>query len=149
METNENYIEPATPAPRLELTHSAMVDLLEARKWAHLIAIIGFIGLGLVVIVGLLAGVLFSTLMGGSDLPFSAGIIGLIYVGMAVVYIFPLLYLYRFAKSAQKAVLYQNSNELNVAIKNLRSHYQYMGILMLVIIAIYFLVIVVSSMNLF
>jgi Na+/H+ antiporter NhaB len=109
MESNENYAEPSIPTPKLELTHGAMIDLLEARKWANLVAIVGFIGLGIIVVAGLLAGVLFSAMLGDrGSFPFPIGIMGFFYVGMALIYFFPLLYLYRFAKSAQKAVVYQD-----------------------------------------
>jgi hypothetical protein len=142
METNESFSEPNAPAPStppaLELSNAAMVDLLEARKWAKFISIVAFIGLGIMVIAGLVIGVFLGTFLGdAAGLPFPGGVLGIFYVGMAIVYFFPILYLYRFANSAGKAVLYRNPDELSVAIKNLRSHYQYLGIVMLILLGVY------------
>ena len=66
----------------LVITTQSKNYLLYAAKWAGFLSIIGFISLGLMILGGLFIGI-----AGGSS---QFGIIGFIYLGMAVIYFFPI-----------------------------------------------------------
>ena len=116
--------------------------LLETAKWAKLIAIVGFVSLGLMVIMGLFMGTIMGTLAAMS--PEAAEISGLgggffaiLYIGMALIYFFPIKYLYDFSSKVKKAIQITDQNLFNEAMMKLKSHYKFIGILMLIMIILY------------
>jgi MFS family permease len=125
---------------QLIVSPAASVYLDEARKWGKFLAIMGFCFVGLMLIIGLFAGTIFSYMGPEHQMPFPGFIFGIIYVGMALVYFFPVLYLLRFTNHLKKALLSRSSHELDSAFENLKSHYKYIGIFMIVLIGIYVLI---------
>ncbi|UII32309.1 DUF5362 family protein [Fulvivirga ulvae] len=121
---------------------SEMAGYLDvAGKWGKFIAILGFIGTGFMVLAGLLSGTVLSSMGQDTGMPIPGFAFGLIYVVMAVLYFFPLYYLFNFSSNIRNAVRSGNNHQLTVAFKNLKSHYQFIGILMVVLIGIYVLAI--------
>jgi len=104
----------------LVITTSSKNYLLYAAKWAGFLSIIGFISLGLMILAGLGLGI-----AGGSS---QFGIIGFIYLGMAVIYFFPIYYLYLFAQKIKKAVNSTNQSDLEGGFENLKSCFKFLGI---------------------
>ncbi len=93
---------------------------------------------------GLIFGVVFSFI--GDDMmptPFPLGIFGFLYLIIAAVYFFPVFYLYKFATKAYEAVIGYNSNTLEVAVLNLKSYFKFIGILIIVMLSLYFVGIIV------
>ena len=122
----------------IELTAEAISYLDEIRKWSNLFSIIGFIGIGLLVIFGIFAGSLFSSLgYPYSSSNFPSVIIGVIYIVMAVIYIFPVYYLYKFSVFCKQAISQKDNETMTSAFKNLKSHFKFMGIMMIIILSIY------------
>ena len=116
--------------------------LLETAKWAKLIAIVGFVSLGLMVIMGLFMGTIMGTL--AAMTPEAAEISGLgggflaiFYIGMALIYFVPIKYLYDFSSKVKKAIQITDQNLFNEAMMKLKSHYKFIGILMLIMIILY------------
>ncbi len=64
---------------------------------------------------------------------------GLIYFVFALIYLWPILNLYRFSDKSKKALAIRSNSELELAFKNLKNHYQFMGIFAIVMIVSYFL----------
>ncbi len=122
--------------------------LKETAKWAKFLSILGFVMIGLFVLIGLFAGSFVATLMnsGGVDMPigFSGGFFTILYVCMGLLYFMPCLYLYRFATKMQKALANDNQTESTEAFMNLKSLYKFMGILMVIILGFYALMLVIS-----
>ncbi|WP_162183657.1 DUF5362 family protein [Wocania ichthyoenteri] len=77
---------------------------------------------------------------------FSMGYFGLIYVVMALIYFFPIYYLFNFSRKMKSALSTANKDDFKSAFTNLKSHYKYMGIFTIVIISIYVLIIVGSML---
>jgi len=133
METN--YTE---QSPKIELLQETIQNLNETRKWTNFLSIMGFIFIGLMILIAFAISSMMSTMPnGGSAYPFSGTVLGFVYLIIAFIYFFPILYLYRFSKYTKKALETQNSNDLNEAFKNLKSHYRFMGIITIVMIALY------------
>jgi Family of unknown function (DUF5362) len=112
--------------------------LTEAAKWSKFLAIIGFISCGLMLIIGIATASIFS---GNASSGVFAGMGGLVmssfYFVFAIVYFFPCLYLLRFASKMQVALRRNDQQELNNSFANLKSCFRFMGILTIVVIALY------------
>jgi hypothetical protein len=131
---------------KIELGTDTLKHLNTARKWAMFLAIISFILVGLVSIIGLIAGTFLKTFSGGEK---SLGVPdSLVYVpliAMAVIYFFPVLFLFRFSKFSHKAILTYDKVMLHRAIKNLKYYFAYIGILIIVIFTLYIIVLIVAG----
>jgi len=140
MET-ENIVDAGASFQNSQLVVSPAASgyLNETGKWGKFLAILGFCFIGLFVIIGLFAGTIFSTLGQSQEMPVPGFVFGLIYVVMGLVYFFPVLYLLKFTNHLRRALISKNSQELDAAFENLKSHYKYIGILMIIVLAIYVL----------
>jgi hypothetical protein len=121
----------------VEFSHDSLRHLEEARKWAMFIAILGFIGVGIMVLVALFSGSAMAFL--GDDFVSPAlGIgIGILYLLIAVLYFFPVYYLFNFSSKAKKAVKESDSKSLTESMKFLKSHYKFLGIMAIVMLVLY------------
>lgn len=111
------------------------------KKWTYFISIIGFVGVGFMVLAGLLMGIIFSVIdvfSGVPDVPdFPFGILGFIYIIMAVIYFFPVYYLYKFSQDLGYGLRLMDEVRINSAFRFLKKHFKFIGILIIVLIAIY------------
>jgi Family of unknown function (DUF5362) len=133
----------------LQLDINAKTHLKETAKWAKLLAIIGMIIMGFVVLLGIVMMVSISSLSSLSpELGMMGGMmgvgVGLFYIAMAVLYIYPIWKLYQFADLSKKALMSEDSDLLRQAFEAQKSMYKFWGILMIVLLAIYALIFVVS-----
>jgi hypothetical protein len=129
----------------MKLNVSAKAFLKEAAKWAYFLSILGFIGIGFIVLAALFAGNLFAFMgnmnpemgkfgsMGGS-------FITVLYLMLAALYFFPIYYLNKFATNAKIALRDNDSESLSASLEYLKSHYKFIGILTLVILGMYLFV---------
>ncbi len=129
----------------MRITDRMKSMIAEIAKWAKLLSIIGFIGIGLMVIAGLFAGSMLASMssMGGGP-AMGGGFFTVIYLLVAALYFFPILYLYQFATGAQKALASGSESDIEMAFDSLRKHYRFLGILMIVILSIYALAFVIG-----
>ncbi len=131
----------------LQLNESAKGFLKESAKWAYFLSILGYIGIGLIVLAAIFAGALFAFIgnlsremnhigsMGGS-------LITALYLLIAAFYFFPVYYLNKFASNAKVALRDNDSKSLAASFEYLKSHYKFIGIMSLVILCLYALIIV-------
>lgn len=128
----------------LSLSNNILGMLKETTNWTYFLSIIGFIGIGLM----LLVGIVMSAVMGSmsnefnpyQSIGFSPAYIGLIYVIMAAFYFFPVLYLFNFSRKMKAALRTKSNDDLTAAFSNLKSHYKFLGIFTIVVISIYVLI---------
>jgi hypothetical protein len=131
---------------KIELGPDTLKHLNTARKWAMFLAIISFILLGLVSIIGLLAGTFLKTFSGGEkNLGIPDSLVYIPLIAMGVIYFFPVLFLFRFSKFSHKAILTFDKVMLHRAIKNLKYYFAYIGILIIVIVSLYIVVLIVAG----
>jgi len=64
---------------------------------------------------------------------------GLMYVLIGLLYFFPVYYLFKFSSKVRTALMTKNTQELETAFENLKSHYKFIGILMIITLSIYVL----------
>ena len=130
----------------IEIGEETLKHFNTTRKWAMFLAILGFIFIGLMLLIGVLAGTFLSAFNSGAG---SSGIpsylILIIILLMAAVYFFPVLYLFRFSKHTAHAIQNLDNVEFAKAIKNLKAYFVYLGILLIVVLSFYFIALIVAG----
>ncbi|MPL56625.1 hypothetical protein SDC9_02114 [bioreactor metagenome] len=119
--------------------------LKETAKWTKFLAILGFVGIGLMVLGSLVMLFAPSSLMSNGDFPFGGKIfMMLLYLAFAVLYYFPISYLYQFSENTKKAIENNDNNAIRDAFEFLKSHYKFMGILTIILLAFYAIIIFIG-----
>ncbi|HUQ66025.1 MAG TPA: DUF5362 family protein [Flavitalea sp.] len=128
----------------LQFDQQSISYLGEAARWAKFLAIIGFVFCGLLVIFALFAGSIMGAMMSsmGSAGMVGSGVLTVIYLVLTAVYFFPCLYLYKFASQMQTAIQSNEQLKVQSSFRNLKACFRFMGILFIIMIAIYILAIV-------
>ncbi len=133
---------------RIGLTQESIDHLTKLRKWTAFLSILAFIGLGILIIIGFSFPLIFKFL--GRDTPatglFPSVLIGFVYILISILYFFPILFLYQFSRWAKRSLTSSDPNELAIALKYLKDHYSYMGILAIILFALYALGILIVAL---
>ena len=120
--------------------------LLEAAKWGKFLSIMGYIGIGFIVLAGIVATIGLSiaggAAMGATGVPM--GFLGVIYIVIALIYYFPVSYLYKFSTQMKQAILTDNTFTLTSGFGNLKSLFKFMGVFTIVMLSLYALIIVIA-----
>jgi hypothetical protein len=139
-------MESSPDSRKIEIEQKTLDNLNTIRKWTMFIAIIGFILLGLLLIIGLIAGTFLSAFKLGETglgIPESLGLIVLFVV--AVIYFFPVFFLFRFSKYTGNAVQTLNKEELHKAFKSLKSYVVYLGVLIIIGLSFYVIALIFAG----
>lgn len=127
--------------------------LSEAAKWANFLAILGFIFIGLFVVMAIFGGTYLATMFGKYnryDNDFSgaqsgvAVVVIVYYVVVALLAFFAYLFLYRFAVNMKMALRANNQDLLNRSFQNLKIMYRYVGILAIIGLSLFVLGILIA-----
>ena len=129
------------------IDQSSKAHLWEAAKWAKFLAIMGFIMCGLAVVFGIFMGTIYSSMMKnyddyGAAATYADGMsifMIILYVGIAVIYFFPCLFLLRFANHMKNALNTDDQVTLNTSFQNLKIMFRYVGIVTIIFISLYIL----------
>ena len=136
---DNNQIE----ATQINIPAQSINDLLETGKWTKFLSIMGFIFVGFMVIAAFFMGTILSGISGEeSTMPIPGFMVGFIYLVMAGLYFFPVLYLFKFSTNIKKALSSNDYKGFNLAISNLKSHYKFIGILTVTMLGLYFFIFV-------
>lgn len=129
---------------------TSRAHLAEAAKWAKFLAIVGFVVCGLIVIIGIFFGSFLSMMSGvyGDEYRGSSAVtsgigafMAVVYIGMAILFFFPYLFLFRFANGMKSALNTNDQLTLNSSFQNLKIMFRYVGILTIVLLSFYALAI--------
>ena len=118
--------------------------LSETSRWARFLAIIGFIMVGFMVLISLIIiGLGDSNPMMQASFQ-SAGysnptVLGIIYLVMAVVSIFPYMYLLQFANKMKAALRGDDQATLNSAFSSLKSCFKFVGVFTIIMLGFFVL----------
>ena len=88
----------------LRVKESTKADLLTAAKWTKFLCVVGSIGIAIIVIFAIFlfgAGTVASSMF--SEMPFGAVAMGIIYLVIAALYIYPIMKGFQFASGAKAA----------------------------------------------
>jgi hypothetical protein len=155
---NQTIMEQA-PSQELFSLHIDPVTkshLWETARWGKFLSVVGFVLCGLLLIGGLFFSTFLSTMAGRNQTYEGTGMsatgfgaaMAFFYIIFAVIYFFLCLFLYRFA-SKMKTALHGNSQEqLNLSFQNLKSLFKYVGVITIIILALYALMLVLGILGL-
>ncbi len=129
----------------MQLSEQAKKYLLEASKWANFIAIVGFIAIGLLIIMSFSIGTILANLPEGSLGGLSPRFFSFFYLIAAGVYFIPVFFLFQFGHKTKQALMQDDHNLLTFGLKKLRSHYKFIGILFIVFISLYIFLILFGA----
>jgi hypothetical protein len=123
----------------LSITNESKSFLLTSCKWAKFLAIVGFVFLGLFVIVAFLIGFAGFPM---DDMPASGFgemqyVMMFMYLFIALLYFFPTLYLYRFSTFVKQGIENNSTDLMTSGFENLKSCFKFMGVTMAVFIGFY------------
>lgn len=152
METVESY---TTTNNSLEFNDEIKRDLVTFSKWSMFLAILGFVGLGFMVLAALGVFLASSLMAPVSDYghirgmngmgPFGGmvgfGWIGIFYMILAAMYFFPIYYLLKSSVKIKRGINATDQFSFNLGFHYLKAHYKFIGIFTIVIISLYILVI--------
>jgi hypothetical protein len=131
---------------KIEIDVETLSHLNTTRKWAMFVAIIGFIFLGLVIVMGAIAGTFLTTFSSGEKgLGIPESLMFIPFLLIALICLFPILFLFRFSKHALHAIQTLDKLSFNKAIKNLKYYFAYIGIIIIVIFSFYIIVLIVAG----
>lgn len=123
----------------LTLNQTSIGFLEQIRRWTRIISIIMFIMIGFMILAGIMMSVIMKTLTSSempTPMPFPAGAMALMYVLMAVLYFFPVYYLYRFSEYLGHALNTGSEEALTTSLQFLKNHYTFVGVLLIIGIVI-------------
>lgn len=124
----------------LKITTNSEKYLKETGSWGLFFSILGFLMVGFLFIASVIVSIAFS-IFPNEKFPANMGVIlGVVYFVLAIVYLIPIIYLFRFSSTMKKALMDRNEEGLEYSLKNLKSHYKFVGIFTIAFIALYILI---------
>jgi len=131
---------------KIEIDQEILNNLNTTRKWAMFLAIIGFIILGLIIVFGLIAGTFLTIFnLGEKGLGVPESLMFIPILLLALIYFFPVLFLFRFSKHTAHAVQTLDKQSLHKAIRNLKSYFVYIGVLIIIVLIFYIVGLIVAG----
>lgn len=140
MENQNLTPEENQPVSHLTITSTAINYLRETGKWTNFLAVISFIFIGLIVLMGIFAGSMMSYFSKGQmdNMPNGMGFLfGGMYIFMGVLYFFPAWYLLNFSHKIKLAISTNSKSDLDAAFSSQKSFFKFWGILTIIITSIY------------
>lgn len=138
----------------LSIDPATRSHLSEASKWARFLAIAGMISLVLLVAFGVYVSTVmtanldrqFEDINGGnSTLADGVGVgMAVIYLVIAVIWFFPLMYLLKFSNQMQNAIAGNNQEVLNSSFQNLKICFRYLGIVTIIGVIFYLIAFLIT-----
>ncbi len=120
----------------MSLSNLSKTYLNETSKWTRFLAIVGFVMLAIMIIAGFSMSIIMNA-FGSNDFDSLGFATGIPYLFIGALYFFPIYYLYKFSTNIKAALYDNNDGSEEKAFENLKSHYKFMGILMIVLLAFY------------
>lgn len=131
---------------KIEIGSETLNHLNSTWKWTMFLSILGFIFLGLLIIAGVVTSTFltaFKTQEANLGIPESLMIIVLIVI--AAIYFFPVFFLFRFSRNIRDAIQNLDKRKLEKAFRNLKIYFTYIGILVIMVLSIYFVALLAAG----
>ena len=110
-------------------------NITSGMKWAKFLTILMCIGVVLMILCGVLVFAMSSIIASSS--PATMGIMGLFYILIALIYIYPIKLCFAGIRNVKDAFQYDSQEDLEAASDNLRKLLKFMGIVAITFIVIY------------
>lgn len=124
----------------LIITESIKNSLLAASKWLNFLTILAIIGAAFIGIAGIC---LLLIPMAGMERAGAIGI-GIIYIILALIYIYPIKKSLSAIRNTQDALYASRQESLDTAATNIHELLRYLGIMSIVILSIYLLIFIIA-----
>jgi hypothetical protein len=128
---NDEILQSQNGTPDLKITPELMMYLSSIATWAKFLAIVGFVVVGLLVVIAICVGAFMSSM---NDLygAMSGVSLTIIYLIIAVIYFFPVMFGYKFAIYLRNAIRSKDTPKLTESFKNLSYYCLYIGVLTII-----------------
>lgn len=152
MENQEFMVVEESESKELIIDNYSKTNLSTTATWAQILAIIGFIGIGYMLLSGLI-GLGFSFIFednngrfeGMKNLKFISGLIPLTNLLIGAIMLYPILKLFNFSKFTKLALRNNNQKEMILAFESQSKYFKFMGILSLITVSIGVLALIIST----
>jgi hypothetical protein len=139
-------METSSEERKIEIGPETLNHLNSTWKWTMFLSVLGFIFLGLLIIAGVVTSTFltaFKAQEANLGLPESLMIIILIVI--AAIYFFPVFFLFRFSRNTRDAIQNLDKKKLEKGFRNLRTYFTYIGIMVIVVLTIYFVALLAAG----
>ncbi len=140
-----------TQLTELNLNAHSRSFLKEIAGWTYFLSIIGFIFVGSLVLIAVSANSIYNNMAQFSqESPFDVDLfMTAVYVIVALIYFFPILFLFKFSKRLKSALKSKEDEELASALEILKSHYKFIGVFTIIVLSLYALAIIAGLLGVF
>ena len=137
---------------KLEIDSAAKSSFLEMARWTKFLAILGYVIMGMVLVLGIFISVFMNSFYeayGGTSPLAALGsggpiIIMLVFTVITSIYIYPTYALMKYSSCIKAALTTDNKEQFNIAIRYLKNMFKYIGIFTIVLMALYGVQIVIG-----
>lgn len=136
----ENTEINTTQTETFAVNHEIKLYLAETAKWGNILAIVGYVAMGIMALASLVMIVAFSFV--DMETAFPMWILGIIYLLLTGVYYIPVTYLYRFSDQMKLAVHRNDEKLYTTGFANLKSLFKFFGISTFVLLGLYALILI-------
>ncbi|PWE00950.1 hypothetical protein [Marinilabilia rubra] len=126
----QNLTDPGSENQDMTLDQQALTNISGARKWSLFLSIAGFIMIGFTFLAFLVMAFGRSFLGGIGAMEMIPALV------LLLIYIIPIYYLYQFSVLSKRALATSQAYILSDAFKYLKKHYMFMGILLIIALAL-------------
>ncbi|WP_088322736.1 hypothetical protein [Polaribacter tangerinus] len=137
--------EVITEVEQLTLNSASRKFLKETAMWSKFLSILGIIMLALMFVGSFFISAIYSSLPQTETIPFNiGGVLSVVYIVIALIYAFPVYYLYQFSVKTSAALSSKDDETLSKALEMLKSHYKFIGVYTIIILSIYLLAAIIG-----
>lgn len=135
----------------MEIDESVKATFLEMTRWTKFMSIVGFIVVSLMVLGGIIFGLIASNLsIYNNMLGGYASVVIIAYVVIAAaINFYPIYALLKYSTGMKTAMLSNDKNKFNESVAYLKNMFKYIGILMIIVLALYGLLIIIGILGAF
>lgn len=146
----EEFEDQQSAEIKLVVSEEMRSYIYDIARWAKFLSIVGFVVSALLILISLSIGALLASNPAIAQQlgPLAAGgstVLTIIYLIMALLFLYPSLLMSKFAKKSKQGVLFGDQESLNNALFSLKSLFKYWGIVALVMIVGYFILNIVAG----
>jgi hypothetical protein len=121
----------------IALDSDGLRHLKETRKWTMFLSVAGIVFIGFMFLIVLYASIFIGETPAAPATIFSPFMSVIPLLLICVLYFFPIYYLLQFSRYSKQAINAMDSNLLSNAMRYLKLHYRYIGILFIVFFTLY------------
>ena len=122
----------------LKLTELTKTSLLKAMKWLKFFAVLGVIGIILLIVMA----VIFMIIPGQMDLGGYKWIVSVLYLLIALLYIYPVRKAFAIVSNTRKAINMNDQMSLELAAKDFHAVLKFYGVLTIIALVVYALILI-------